>query len=317
MPGAKREQILALDPPNELVFNGDFTVRVCRTTLTLGNPTEGNLAYKVKTTAPRRYCVRPNSGRIAPGESAKVNIMLQPSQNNDDLTKHKFMVQSVECAAEQLETPVDDLFRSLPSSEVMSKKLYCQFNNQATEDGTPDDAGQDTKESDLPEYSAIDESTTERVTAVETAVAASADVIKRPQISAVPEEPKLVNPEAATPAPVISRPVPVPVAAPAQQLDEGIRRPEPVKREVQAAPQPRVVAAPKAENASEKAALLSRIKELESSNASLNSKITLGAGPGPIQPVEDPSTVRKVMMIIGVCSLIMGYFIGTFFCKSC
>ena len=58
--------------------------------------------------------------------------MLQPSQNNEDLQKHKFMVQSIELISqEQLDSAVDDLFRSTPSSGVMSKKLYCQFNNVA------------------------------------------------------------------------------------------------------------------------------------------------------------------------------------------
>lgn len=89
-----------------------------------------NIAYKVKTTAPRRYCVRPNSGQIGPGETAEVNIMLQPSQNNEDLNRHKFMVQSIELVSQEyMDTPVDDLFRSVASAEVMSKKLYCQFNN--------------------------------------------------------------------------------------------------------------------------------------------------------------------------------------------
>merc|ERR1711981_550415 len=109
MPAVRREQVLTIDPPNELTFVGDFTVRVCKTTLTLTNPTDVQIAYKVKTTAPRRYCVRPNSGKIEPSQSATVNIMLQPNQNNDDLNKHKFMVQAIECVGDKLEIPVDDL----------------------------------------------------------------------------------------------------------------------------------------------------------------------------------------------------------------
>merc|ERR1712223_192939 len=129
---ARREQVLLIDPPNEISFTGDFTVRVCKTKLSLSNPTDMKIAYKVKTTAPRRYCVRPNSGQISAGETAEVSIMLQPSQNNEDLQKHKFMVQSIELTTqEQLDSAVDDLFRSTPSSGVMSKKLYCQFNNVA------------------------------------------------------------------------------------------------------------------------------------------------------------------------------------------
>ncbi|XP_053328818.1 vesicle-associated membrane protein-associated protein A-like [Spea bombifrons] len=56
----KHEQILILDPPNELKFRGPFT-DVVTTNLKLRNPSERKVCFKVKTTAPRRYCVRPNA----------------------------------------------------------------------------------------------------------------------------------------------------------------------------------------------------------------------------------------------------------------
>lgn len=44
---------------------GPFT-EVVTTTLKLGNPTNERVGFKVKTTAPKQYCVRPNSGIIDP-----------------------------------------------------------------------------------------------------------------------------------------------------------------------------------------------------------------------------------------------------------
>lgn len=41
--------------------------------LKLSNPTDRNVCFKVKTTAPRRYCVRPNSGIIDAGTSINVS----------------------------------------------------------------------------------------------------------------------------------------------------------------------------------------------------------------------------------------------------
>lgn len=32
---------------------------------------------QVKTTAPKQYCVRPNSGVLKPGETANISVMLQ------------------------------------------------------------------------------------------------------------------------------------------------------------------------------------------------------------------------------------------------
>lgn len=51
---------------------GPFT-DVVTSTLKLANPTERNVCFKVKTTAPRRYCVRPNSGVIDAGTSINVS----------------------------------------------------------------------------------------------------------------------------------------------------------------------------------------------------------------------------------------------------
>lgn len=65
--------------PNELFLNslvffftGPFS-DVVTTNLKLSNPTDRNVCFKVKTTAPRRYCVRPNSGIIDAGTSINVS----------------------------------------------------------------------------------------------------------------------------------------------------------------------------------------------------------------------------------------------------
>lgn len=53
-------------------FTGPFS-DVVTTNLKLSNPTDRNVCFKVKTTAPRRYCVRPNSGIIDAGTSINVS----------------------------------------------------------------------------------------------------------------------------------------------------------------------------------------------------------------------------------------------------
>jgi len=128
----KKEIHLQLSPSSAITFQGDFTAKVSKANLTLFNPTSTTVAYKVKTTAPRRYCVRPNSGKIISNDQATVNIMLQPSQNNEDLNKHKFMVQTIEVADDHnLEAnSVEDLFKNTPTSEVTSKKLIWQFEKE-------------------------------------------------------------------------------------------------------------------------------------------------------------------------------------------
>lgn len=85
---------LELIPNGDLVFKGPFNV-VSMTTLKLSNSGTERFAYKIKTTAPKRYCVKPNSGFLEPNNTANIQVMLQPQALNqpDDRNKHKFMVQ--------------------------------------------------------------------------------------------------------------------------------------------------------------------------------------------------------------------------------
>ena len=83
----------------------------------LTNPSEKKVCFKIKTTAPKRYCVKPNSGVIDPNQSmqitGKINeawqkrilltkisssilVSLQPFEFDPmEKNRHKFMVQSM------------------------------------------------------------------------------------------------------------------------------------------------------------------------------------------------------------------------------
>jgi hypothetical protein len=67
--------------PLELGFHRPFTVEVSQT-LRIKNPNHVPVAFKVKTTAPKQYCVRPNSGRIEPGKEVEVTGMYTMSHRS-------------------------------------------------------------------------------------------------------------------------------------------------------------------------------------------------------------------------------------------
>jgi hypothetical protein len=46
-------------------------------TLALQNPGGERVAFKVKTTSPKKYCVRPSSGIVEPGSSKEVQVIMQ------------------------------------------------------------------------------------------------------------------------------------------------------------------------------------------------------------------------------------------------
>ena len=68
------------------------------TTIRLYNATTAELAFKVKTTAPKKYCVKPNTGFVAPGATQIVHVIMQAQREwPADVAgcKDKFLVQSV------------------------------------------------------------------------------------------------------------------------------------------------------------------------------------------------------------------------------
>ena len=72
-------QVVKFDPEQTIVFTPPFDGKEPKTYLTLTNTApESNLAYKVKTTAPRNYQVKPFQGIIPAGKSQKVEITIVP-----------------------------------------------------------------------------------------------------------------------------------------------------------------------------------------------------------------------------------------------
>ncbi|XP_056911865.1 VAMP (vesicle-associated membrane protein)-associated protein A, like [Takifugu flavidus] len=122
---SKLDQVLILDPPADLKFKGPFT-DVVTTNLKLKNPSDKKVGFKVKTTAPRRYCVRPNSGVIDPGATIVISVMLQPfDYDPNEKNKHKFMVQTI--FAPPNTSDMESLWKDAKPDDLMDSKLRCVF----------------------------------------------------------------------------------------------------------------------------------------------------------------------------------------------
>jgi hypothetical protein len=121
---------LLLDPSNELRFKGPFDDYVT-VSLTIKNPTDKRIAFKIKTTAPKRYCVKPNSGVLDQGQSMKVNVLLQPfNYDPSEKNKHKFMVQYLYLNDAEMQLSVDAIlnkWKDFPASRLLDLKLKCLF----------------------------------------------------------------------------------------------------------------------------------------------------------------------------------------------
>lgn len=125
---AKQDQVLIIEPAHELCFFGPFTTAVSAV-MSLKNPSDRKVCFKIKTTAPKRYCVKPNSGVIDPKQEVQVAVSLQPFEYDpNEKNRHKFMVQAM--FAPEGEINPDTLWKEAEDSQIMDSKLKCVFKIQ-------------------------------------------------------------------------------------------------------------------------------------------------------------------------------------------
>mmetsp|Transcript_5375 Transcript_5375/g.7902 ORF Transcript_5375/g.7902 Transcript_5375/m.7902 type:complete len:326 (-) Transcript_5375:281-1258(-) len=123
---------LEVSPASELTFTltratGQDATPRCSLTLKHPGNTDEHLAFKVKTTQPRRYLVRPNQGLVAPGSAETISIILvdkdkqvllqsfdRLGQTALDHSKDKFLVQSC-CVSREFATRYNDEKRKADS----------------------------------------------------------------------------------------------------------------------------------------------------------------------------------------------------------
>ncbi|EOO01915.1 putative msp domain-containing protein [Phaeoacremonium minimum UCRPA7] len=115
--------------PLELGFRRPFTVEVANI-LKIRNPNKSPVAFKVKTTAPKQYCVRPNSGRIEPDHEVEVTVLLQAMKQDpplDTKCRDKFLVQSVNISGDKEFTSVQQIWDSVEKAQIQEKKIRVNF----------------------------------------------------------------------------------------------------------------------------------------------------------------------------------------------
>nr|ACU13560.1 unknown [Glycine max] len=82
--------------PQELQFPFELRKQIS-CFLQLSNKTDNYVAFKVKTTNPKKYCVRPNTGVVMPRSTCDVIVTMQAQKEAppDMQCKDKFLLQSV------------------------------------------------------------------------------------------------------------------------------------------------------------------------------------------------------------------------------
>ncbi|GMI63957.1 hypothetical protein like AT5G47180 [Hibiscus trionum] len=124
MTAADANQLISVQP-NDLKFLFELD-KPSFCDLQLTNNTDSHVAFKVKTTSPKKYFVRPNTGVVMPCGSCIIRVTLQAQREYppDMQCKDKFLLQSTIVPPN---TDVDDVpadtFNKDGSKEIKERKL--------------------------------------------------------------------------------------------------------------------------------------------------------------------------------------------------
>jgi hypothetical protein len=115
-----------LDPQQQLIFQ-ESSDKLFQQVFKIINPHDEPLAFKIKTTSPKHYCVRPNVGLIGPRSEQEVEVLLQPR-------KDKFLIMVAQSDGRSAsEASASEYWNDLEANhkdKIAEKRLKCVFTVQ-------------------------------------------------------------------------------------------------------------------------------------------------------------------------------------------
>lgn len=89
------KKYVTLNPPNAVIFRESKEEGKARSMIEIINKSNDHIIFKVKTTNPNNYIVRPNQGSITPESSITVKVISQVDigANSVAIMDDKFLVQ--------------------------------------------------------------------------------------------------------------------------------------------------------------------------------------------------------------------------------
>lgn len=120
-------ELLSVDP-QELQFPFELKKQIS-CSMQLANKTGNHVAFKVKTTNPKKYCVRPNTGIILPHSTCDVVVTMQAQKEAppDMQCRDKFLLQSAVASGEFQGASVKEITPEMFSKESGNQVEECKL----------------------------------------------------------------------------------------------------------------------------------------------------------------------------------------------
>ncbi|XP_070832532.1 motile sperm domain-containing protein 2 isoform X2 [Chaetodon trifascialis] len=124
--GARKPQttfkgpLLDVSPAEELSFGSGETEK--KTLIILSNVTKNQVAFKVRTTAPEKYRVKPSSSHCEPGASIDIVVSLHGGSQASPQDRFLVMAAEMDNAGSQ---ELAQFWKEVPKAKVMEHRLRC------------------------------------------------------------------------------------------------------------------------------------------------------------------------------------------------
>lgn len=124
--------ILSVNPPGVITFSQDGNEMV--SFIHLQNTDQNiKLSYKMKTTSPEKFRVRPSAGCLGPGEKATISVHLLPGFQLGGLSRDKFLLMSMPVDSVDMTTSeLTDLWKMTNGKSFTQHRLRCSQADSAS-----------------------------------------------------------------------------------------------------------------------------------------------------------------------------------------
>ncbi|XP_069671502.1 motile sperm domain-containing protein 2-like [Periplaneta americana] len=117
---------LNINPPDVIYFSNKDDELTGSVTLT--NNGEKIISYKIKTTSPEKFRVRPSTGTLVPSGSVTISVVLQPDFQFPGLSRDKFLVMNIPVdSADLTSQELTELWKQTSGKTVEQRRLRCSL----------------------------------------------------------------------------------------------------------------------------------------------------------------------------------------------
>ncbi|XP_063069367.1 motile sperm domain-containing protein 2 isoform X2 [Engraulis encrasicolus] len=122
--------LLHISPAEELSFGSKDTEKKCL--IILSNVTKNQVAFKVRTTAPEKYRVKPSNSSCEPGASMDIVVSLHGGFQASPQDRFLVMAAEMEQSPGNAPTELAQFWKEVPKAKVMEHRLRCLVLESAT-----------------------------------------------------------------------------------------------------------------------------------------------------------------------------------------